>query len=269
MIKFKNNKNILIGALHLPPLLGYPGFPGLDVAFENAKIDLEVFQNSGFDAVIIENNYDNPHFENINSSVAVSMSILCYKIKQASSIPIGISVLWNDYKIALSIAKTIGADFIRIPVFVDTVETSYGIIKGNSKDVIDFRKSIKAEDIQIITDVHVKHAKLLSTSSLTESAIKAIADGSDGLIITGKWTGDKPTVDDLQSVRKVVGDFTIIAGSGVDENNINEIFSIANGCIVSTSLKAGQINNKEVNLKEYSQRIDKNKCLSLVSKIKN
>lgn len=268
-IKLSKNKNILIGAVHLPPLLGYPDFPGFDVAFENAKADLEVFQNSGFDAVIIENNYDIPHYENVSPSISVAMGILCYRLKQISKIPVGISVLWNDYKTALSIAKTIGADFIRIPVFVDKVETSYGIIAGNATDVIEFRKSINAEEVLIFTDIHVKHAKLLSSFSLIESAIKAIAEGSDGLIITGKWTGDQPLIGDLQSVREAVGNFPIIAGSGVDKNNAKEIFSFANGCIVSTSLKDGQVKVSEVNLKEYSQRIDLKKCKELTENIKN
>lgn len=263
------NKNILIGAIHLPPLLGYSDFPGFEVAFQNAKTDLEAFQNGEFDAVIIENNYDIPHFENVPSSVIVSMTILCSQIKQIASIPVGISVLWNDYRTALSIAKTIGADFIRIPVFVDTVETNYGVMRGTPEDVIRFRKSIDAEDVLIFTDIHVKHAKLLSTQSITESALNAISKGSDGLIITGKWTGDSPSLDDIISVRKIVSDFPIIAGSGIDENNAKDILSIANGCIVSTSLKEGKVKDSEVNLKEYSQRTNKNKCLDLVKKVKS
>ncbi len=269
--KFNFNKknNILIGAVHLPPLLGYPDFPGFEIALRNAKTDLETFQKAGFDAVIIENNYDIPHFENVNPSIGISMSILCYQLKQIATIPIGISVLWNDYKTALSIAKTIGADFIRIPVFVDTVETSYGVIKGNSKEVIDFRKSIDAENILIYTDIHVKHAKLLSSYSLIESATKAISEGSDGLIITGKWTGEQPSMEDLRSVRESVGDFPIIAGSGVDNKNIKEIFSYANSCIVSTSVKEGINNNKEINIKNYSQRINLEECIKLVKTVNN
>lgn len=270
MSKFTlKNKNILIGAVHLPPLLGYPDFPGFEVAFNNAKADLEVFQNTGFDAIIIENNYDIPHFENVSPSIITSMTRLCYQLKQISSIPVGISVLWNDYKTALAIAKTIGADFIRVPVFVDTVETSYGVMEGMPEDVINFRKNINAENVLILSDIHVKHAKLLSTNSITESALNAISKGSDGIIVTGKWTGDSPSLNDIISVRKVVSDFPIIAGSGVDENNIKDIFSVANGCIVSTSLKEGKVKDSEVNLKEYSQRIDKNKCLNLVNKVKS
>ncbi|MFA6324900.1 MAG: BtpA/SgcQ family protein [Candidatus Paceibacterota bacterium] len=264
----EKNKKILIGALHLPPLLGYVDFPGFEIVLANAKKDLVAFQDAGFDAIIIENNYDNPHSENIDSSASVAMAILCYQIKQNAKIPVGISVLWNDYKAALSIAKAVGADFIRIPVFVDTVKTSYGIVKGNPKKVINFRKSIHAENVLIFTDIHVKHAKLLSKNSLIKSALLAIKNGSDGLIITGKWTGDEPSVDDLHLVREAVGDFPIIAGSGVDVKNIKKIFSFTNACIVSTSLKEGQIKNTEINLKGYSQRISIKKCRELVTAIK-
>jgi len=265
---FKKKKNIIIGALHLPPLLGYPDSLHFKNALKNALADLEVFHKAGFDAVIIENNYDIPHTENVTTPVAVSMAVLAYQIKQVSKIPVGISVLWNDYKTALSIAKSIGASFIRIPVFVDTIKTSCGVIKGIPKEVIDFRKSINAENIKIFTDIHVKHSKLLSSYSLLESAKRAIKFGSDALIITGNWTGQEPSNKDLEILHSKIGTFPVFAGSGVSSGNIKEIFSVATGCIVSTSLKKGSRKTKEINVKSYNQRVDYKKCLDLVNQLK-
>ena len=265
---FKKDQNVVIGAVHFPPLLGYLEFPGIEIALENALFDLEVFQSNAFDAVIIENNYDSPHQEFVSPSVIASLTYLASKVKEKSTIPVGISVLWNDYKTALSISKIVGLDFIRIPVFVDTVKTSYGVVEGNSNDVIAYRKQIDAKNVLLFTDIHVKHSEILSPYSLEESASRAIESGSDALILTGKWTGDMPNIEEMQSVRKTVEDFPILCGSGVDEGNAQKLFSVSNGAIVSTSLKEGSVDSHEVNIKPYNQRISKDKVISFKDSIK-
>lgn len=261
---FGKTKAITIGAIHFPPLLGYPDFPGFKIAERNALRDLRTFELAGFDAVIFENNYDLPHREFVSPAVVASLTYLGMKIKAATSLPVGISVLWNDYLTALSIAKTLGLAFIRVPVFVDRVKTAYGIIEGDPQKIINARKELHAENIALLTDIHVKHAELLSPYSLMESADQAIKHGSDGLIVTGQWTGDAPQMQELSDLRKHVGAFPIFAGSGADKKNICDICTFANGAIVSTSLKNGNVHTHNVNVKSYSQRISKNKAEAFV-----
>jgi membrane complex biogenesis BtpA family protein len=260
---FNKDRNIIIGAIHFPPLFGYKDYPGFDVALKNALADLKAFQDGGVDGVIIENNYDIPHKIFVEKETVELMEKLGREIKKQAKIPLGVSVLWNDYKSALSIAKNIGGQFIRVPVFVDSVETDYGKIYANPKDVINFRKNMEAKNIALFTDIHVKHAKILENKSIEQSAKEAIESGSDALIVTGKWTGDAPDLKELEVVRKFVGDFPILVGSGADENNIKKLFKCASGAIVSTSLKEGKEQKGEVNVKSWAQRIDKDKVRNL------
>lgn len=262
---FKKNKNIVIGAIHFPPLLGYKDFPGFDIALKNALDDLKALEEGGVDGIIFENNYDIPHESEVGPEIVATMTYLGEKIKSATKLPVGISVLWNDYRTALSIARTLNLQFIRIPVFVDKVKTDYGIVEGESKKVIDFRKLIGAEGVAIFTDIHVKHAKLLSKHDLVTSAKLAVKNKSDAIIITGKWTGDAPPMDELKNLREKIGIFPILIGSGMDNNNAKNLFQFANGAIVSTSLKEGTKKIKEINVKSYTQRIDKNKVKKLIS----
>lgn len=266
MISTKSKK--LIGALHYPPLLGYPDFPGYEIAFKNALYDLQALENGGIDAIIVENNYDIPHKAFIAPQTAECMKILTQRLQKHTKLPMGISVLWNDYKTAFSIAKELGLSFIRVPVFVDDVETSYGKMFGNPKDVIATRKILKAEDIAIFADIHVKHSTVISKHSIEESAKRAIKEGADALIVTGKWTGDAPDLDKLTAVRKAVGDFPIFCGSGIDETNVAELFKIADGAIVSTSLKEGSTDTKQINMKPYDARISEEKTRRLVEATK-
>lgn len=264
---FRKKQQVTIGAVHFPPLLGYKDFPGFKIALANALKDVVAFESAGFDAIILENNYDIPHTEFVDPAIITSMTYLIEKIRSQTKLPIGASVLWNDYKTALSLAKTLNLQFIRVPVFVDTVKTACGVIEGRAKNVIAYRTSIGAEHIAIFTDIHVKHAILLSKKTILQSAKAAIAAGSDGLIITGKWTGQAPDMNELARVRKSVGNFPIIIGSGTDAENVTDLFRYANGTIVSTALKKGSAKRDEVNVKGYEQRIDQKKTLSFIKRL--
>jgi len=262
--KIFKKKKITIGVIHFPPLLGCPEFPGFKIVLNNALKDLNAFKNGGVDGIMIENNYDTPHKATTEPQTAAVMTFLGDKIKNKTKLPVGISVLWNDFKTALSIAKTIEGRFVRIPVFVDKIKTSYGIIKGDSKEVLKYQKKIKAQDVALFTDIQVKHAKILDKRPIEKAALEAIKSGSDALIITGKWTGQAPDLKELVAVRKAVGNFPILIGSGTDKKNIKELLKYANGVIVSTSLKAGIRKKGEINVKTWKQRIDKKKVQELV-----
>lgn len=270
MSKFKNifgKEKVIIGAIHFPPLLGYDDFPGLDVALENAFKDLDSLEQGGVGGIIFENNYDIPHIEFVSPEVTAAMTFLIARLKTKTSLPLGVSVLWNDYKTALSIAKILGLQFIRVPAYVDTVETSYGLMRARAKEVKAYQKKIGAEEVGVFADIHVKHSKIISKHSIRESAQLAITFGADAIIVTGRWTGDSPDICELKEVRSAVGNFPIIIGSGVDRSNVKELFRSATGAIVSTSLKRGNIKEKEVNLKEYDQRIELKKVSDLMSEI--
>jgi len=264
---FKKDKKIIIGAIHFPPLFGYKDFPGLDTALQNALEDLKAFEEGGVDGIIIENNYDVPHKRTVDKKTVEMMIHIGKEIKKIAKIPIGVSVLWNDYKAALFIAKEIGAQFIRVPVFVDKVKTDYGEVFGNPRDVSDYRKKIGVENVALFTDIHVKHAELLEKKTIQESATEAIKFGSDALIITGKWTAQAPILSDLIAVKNTVKDFPILIGSGVDKENIRKLFEYVNGAIVSTSLKEGEVTDDGANVKSWKQRIDKNKVEELIKSL--
>lgn len=257
-------KKILIGAIHLPPLPGFDDFPGFDSAIENALLDLDAFEKGGVDAIIFENNYDLPHTELVGPEIVAAMTRVGAVLRAHSSLPMGVSVLWNDYRSALAIAKALDLQFVRVPVFVDTVKTSYGTIRGDAAAVVAFRKEIGADSVELCTDIHVKHAEILNTDTLIESATHAMDAGSDCLIVTGKWTGDAPDMTELSTLRDAVGVFPIICGSGVSSSNVQELFQYADGAIVSTSLKNSSLDTHAVNVKPYSDRIDRNKVRSLI-----
>ncbi len=261
---FKKDKNIVIGALHFPPLLGFHDFPGFKVSLKNALIDLKAFEEGGVDGIFLENNYGLSK-EKIDPSAIVAMGYLIGEIRKHTKLPLGASVLWNDYEVSLALAKTYDLQFIRVPVFVDTVKPYCGEIKGEAKKVLTERQRLDAENVAIFADIHVKHAELLSKMSITASAKKAIMEGADAIIMTGSWTGVQPDISEMQKVRNAIGGFPILVGSGADVGSVQELLDPATGVIVSTSLKKGGVKKGERNVMGYEQRVDLKKTKSFVA----
>lgn len=263
----------IIGVVHLSPLPGYDGFEGKDKTLQRAIADVEAFERGGISAIMIENNYDLPHQIEVGPEIVSMMTFIISRISKRTRLPIGVSVLWNDYRSALAIALATSAAFIRIPVFVDRVRTDFGEIRGNPEEVIAYRQKIGAQEIALFTDIQVKHAELLEEKSITISAKEALTAGADGIIVTGKWTGEAPAIAKLKEVREAIGDFPLLIGSGATTENIQELLRFANGAIVSTSLKTGSKRSftEERNIKSFQERIDTQevrKLMEVCKKIK-
>ena len=258
----------IIGALHFMPLLGIDGFESLDVILENAVKDARALEEGGIDGIIFENNYDLPHKIDVGPETVASMTYLCNELRKEISVPHGISVLWNDYKAALSIANATKGKFVRVPVFVDSVKTDFGTILAKPDEVTGYRSKLGMDKIGIFTDIQVKHATMLQDRPIAESAIDAQKHGSDVLILTGKWTGDAPDMAKLMEARKA-SDIDIIVGSGFDASNAASILEYSDGAIVSTSLKEGAVVIGERNVKPAQARISSQKVSALMSVVKS
>jgi membrane complex biogenesis BtpA family protein len=128
--------------------------------------------------------------------------------------------------------------------------TDQGIIEGISHELLLYRKNLGAnKTVKIFADILVKHAVPLgwsgaaNNSGSNKSEIVRIAKDTqdralaDALIISGAATGEPPTIDDLKAVRAGLPDCQLLAGSGVNKENIGKILDIADGVIVASALK--------------------------------
>ncbi len=255
--KTRSNK-IAIAAVHFTPTEGYADFVNYEDVREAVLQDILAVQEAGFHSMILENNYDLPHHIYLEPHTVLFLRKIIVDIKPQIKIPFGLSILWNDYKTGFSLARELGASFIRIPVFVDTVETAFGKVDPVAEAAVAYRKLLGCEDIEIFADIHVKHSIILNKDSITESARRAVQLGADALIITGKWTADSPTLDDLANVRRQVGSFPLIVGSGATTTNTKHLLNYANSIIVGTALKPGHVDVKERNMKPFRARINTN-----------
>jgi membrane complex biogenesis BtpA family protein len=265
---FGTKKPIVIGMVHCAPMPGYKDFPGAKIVENKFLHDFKALIAGGIDAVMIENNYDIPHYESAKKSTLPLLIKICLKARKLTKKPLGLCVLWNDYKNALLIAKKAKFNFVRNPVFVDKVKTEYGIFLPRADEAIKFRKKISAENILIFADVKVKHAKHLSKKSLAESVSEAIKKGANGIIITGKWTGDPPKNSDVNEAKKNADEIPVILGSGITPKNFRKYN--ADAFIVGSYFKGNDIKRErhEQNIYHWAEKIKKEKVKKFIKSIK-
>ncbi len=253
----------IIGALHFSPLLGYKGFRDLNEVLKNALLDLKALEMGGVNGVVLENNYDFPHRIFVNPETVAAMTYLGAEIRKRTNLPLGVSVLWNDYKASLSIAKVIGGAFVRISSFVDDISTDFGEIHPDPDEIVAYRKSIGAEKIALFSDIQVKYSKNLNGQPIERSAMEAEKKCADAVIVSGKATGEPPAIEKLVSCKNSVG-IPVLIGSGMDAKNAASLLRYADGAIVGTYFKAGKISGKERNAKPYTARVDVSKVKKLM-----
>jgi len=238
-----------IGVIHLPPLPGAPGSSHLDpgTALQRAGAvavkEAITLQKLGFDGIILENFGDAPFYStSVPHETVVALSIIAAAVREATSLPLGINVLRNDARAALAIAAVTGSDFIRVNVLSGVAATDQGIIEGKAAELLRERGRLKVESIAILADVHVKHAKSLSSESLA-LAIEETAGrgGADGIIITGSTTGRSPSHEDLSLALKAAKEnqVPLYIGSGLTALGLSALPESTIGMIVGSSLRKG------------------------------
>ena len=253
---FGKKDHVIIGMIHCLPLPGSAGFKNnMDEIINQALKDAEILEKAGIDGVIVENMGDTPFAEKLNTAQRVALAAVAARVKAVTKLPVGIDAAFNDYEAALAIALAVGADFVRVPVFVDTVVFSNGIIEPCSAECLKYRKEIGAEHIAIFADIQVKHTHmLLPDITIEESAKTAQSSGADAIIITGAAIGEETPIDIVKRTKKV-SSLPVIVASGLNTKNAYEQLKIVEGAIVGTNLKEnGDIRNL-VSLKLTKQLI--------------
>jgi uncharacterized protein len=236
---FSENRNLLIGVIHLKPLPGSPRWKGkIESVIEAAVTDALAYVRGGADALIIENFGDVPFTKAaVGPETVAAMSTAGRALREKVNLPLGFNVLRNDPCAALALCAACQGSFIRVNVHTGAMLTDQGFIEGQAFHTLRYRNQI-CPDALIFADVHVKHAVPLGNWRIEDSARDTLERGlADALIISGTGTGAPVVPNDLKRVRAACPSAKIMLGSGVTVENVSDYLSLADGFIVGTSLK--------------------------------
>lgn len=235
----KNGKKVLIGMIHCLPIPGtLGGSATLGQVIQRAVEDAKVLEHCGFDAVMVENE-DRAQAPHMTKLQFAAMSMVARAVREAVSIPMGLCLGCLNYEEAITICKVAGGQFIRVPIFVDTVMNYHGIIEPCSADVQACRTKLGAQDIRILADVQVKYYYMVNPQiTVAQSAVWAEKQGADAVIVTGLRSGAETSLEDLRDVKKNVH-IPVAVGSGVTEQNIAQQLEVSDIMIIGTTLRYG------------------------------
>lgn len=238
---FNKNKAI-IGMIHTKPLPGAPRYNGesMEEIIEFSIHDAIALQEGGVDGLMFENAWDIPFSqpEDIGYETVSALAVLAKEVTRQVKLPFGFNFLANGVLASLAAAKVTEAQWVRSNQWVNAYVANEGIIEGASSKAMRYKSLLRADDVKILADVHVKHGShaIVADRSLSEQTMDNIFFDADVLIATGNRTGDATRVEELKIIYENT-DLPVIVGSGLTPENADEILKYASGAVVGSYLK--------------------------------
>ncbi|UXI17570.1 hypothetical protein NH340_JMT03513 [Sarcoptes scabiei] len=219
----------IIGMIHVRALPGTPcctSFFDLKKLIDIACEEASIYVKYGLQGICIENMFDRPY---INSNalpgpeITAVMTRICSEVRRvAPNIPCGVQILAGLNHQALAVAQAAELQFIRAEGYIFSHIADEGLmIDACAGPLLRYRKQIDAENVMIFCDIKKKHSSHSITADLDlkETAQAAKFFLSDGIIITGKETGNVPEEEHLQQAKQIEN-IPLLVGSGVNDSNI-------------------------------------------------
>lgn len=237
----------IIAMLHLPGLPGRPWHDregGIAKAVDSVGRDLAILQDAGVDGVMFCNEADLPYQLAVGPEIVAAMASVVGQLRHALRVPFGVNLLWDPLS-SLAVARATGASFIR-EVMTGVYESDLGMIEPKIGEIGGYRTAIGATNVLLFDNIQPEFASALGRRSVAERARGAAFLGVDAILISGPAAGTSIDMSDLRAAKEAVSNVPVIANTGVRADTVAEIFKVADGAIVGTSLKRDGVTWNEV-----------------------
>jgi uncharacterized protein len=240
----------LIGVVHLHPLPGAPRYRGepMRAILDAAVRDALAYVENGFDGLIVENQGDVPFArpEAIGPATVAALTAAAFEVARNVRVPIGINCMANGALQAIAIARAVDARFVRVSQWVNAYVGNSGLIEGAAPEALRLRSALRADDVHVFADVHVKHGShaIVADRTLEQLAEDTAWYGADALVVTGTTTGEAARAADVGAVRGA-GRLPTLLGSGLSVAGI-DLLAASDGAIVGTSVKVDGVTTNPV-----------------------
>ncbi|MCR0335955.1 BtpA/SgcQ family protein [[Clostridium] innocuum] len=231
----------IIGMLHLlalPASYTYDASSdSLEIIIERGKRDYRALIEGGISAVLFCNENDKPYVKKAPEHIISAMTYIVREItKDGPSIPFGIDIQW-DVKASLAVAKVAGACFVR-GIACGTYVGDLGLFTPDSEAIMRYRKELGAQNIRILTNLCPEFSMSMDTRALPLRALTVSKSTRvDAVCISGVMAGVETPFEELKRVKEALGDFVVVANTGVNFDTVKSILDIADGCCVATCIK--------------------------------
>lgn len=238
MSMIKAGKNPAIGMIQFEPLPDSSRWRNGTLAgvLEPALEEAEMLVKNGIEILMVQNLHDIPVAEKLSNAQVAWTTRIVNEIKHRHKVPVGLNFQENDAEAMFAVASAADIDFVRIKIFVGGMMAPWGPYTSQAHVALKSRIRFGADNIAIFADVHDRTGTPMKNGGFDEDVKYAVElNGADGLVLTGK--NYEETLDYCRRARNVAGDIPILVGGSVTAGNWDEVTSIANGAIVSSTMK--------------------------------
>jgi membrane complex biogenesis BtpA family protein len=235
------DKKTVIAMVHIGALPGSPLYDakgGLTKLIDGVAADIEKLQAGGVDAVMFGNENDRPYVFKAPPEGLAAMTAIVEASKPALKIPFGVNYLWDPVA-SVAIGAATGATFVR-EIFTGLFASDMGLWQPDCAGAVRLRKSLGREDMKLLFNINAEFAYSLDQRPIELRAKSAVFSSlADAILVSGPITGQPVDKSQLRAVREAVLDVPILANTGVNIDNVRDIFALADGAIVGTHFKIG------------------------------
>lgn len=236
---FPHTDTPLVAMAHVPALPGTPLYDaegGVDGLVEHVRRDVDVLVDAGFDAVMFCNENDRPYQLHAGPEAAAVMARVVTECRP-TSIPFGVDYLW-DPRIALATAVATGASFLR-EVVTGVWESDMGLWNTDAAETLRERRRLDATEVAVLMNISPEFASPIGSRSFAQIAKSTVVSSlSDAILVSGPMAGAGPETSVLREVREAVpAEVPVLLNTGARAETIAQMLTIADGCIVGSSLK--------------------------------
>ena len=203
----------IIGMIHLAGKNG-------EERDKRALEEVSIFEEEGLQGIIVEDYHGTPK-DVVNTLVAIK--------DKGTKLVVGINVLRNPYS-AFELADKYNAKFIQF----DIIQTP----DLNPKMYREERE--KYPNVVVLGGVRFKYVR--PTGKSLEEDIEEGMSRCEAIVTTGEGTGIETPTEKLRDFRIIMGDFPLVVGAGVNDENVREQLEISYGAIVGSYFKDGKTN---------------------------
>ncbi|TPW30514.1 BtpA/SgcQ family protein [Martelella alba] len=236
---FGEKKKAVIAMAHIGALPGSPQYDadgGLDKLIEGVASDIEKLQAGGVDAIMFGNENDRPYVLKAAPEGIAAMAALVQAIKPMLTVPFGVNYLW-DPSASVAIAAATGASFVR-EIFTGVFASDMGVWAPDCATPARLRANLGVKDLKLLFNINAEFAFSLDQRPIELRAKSAVFSSmADAILVSGPITGQPVDQSGLRKVCETVSDVPVFANTGVNKDNVNDILSMASGCIIGTHFK--------------------------------
>jgi len=231
----------VIAMAHFPPLPGSPRFDargGPDAIVDWAAADIEKLQAGGVDAIMFGNEGDRPYLLKASPESLATMAAAVARLSASIRIPFGVDYLWDPVAtVALGVAT--GARFGR-EVMTGIYDSDMGLWAPDCATALRLRHNLGRDDFKLMYNVNAEFASPIGRREVAQRARSAVFSSlADVVLISGPMTGQPVEASELRAAKQALPDTPVFANTGVNIDNVKELLSVADGCIVGTHFKVG------------------------------